>query len=281
VILFFLLQSESERATFTETNMKYKRLGKTDVKVPEIGLGTWQYRGGIEPLKVGISLGANLIDTAEMYSTEGIVGKAIEGIREDVFVATKVSPQHFHYDDVIKAADASLRRLNIKTIDLYQLHWPNPRIPIRETMKAMEELVKQGKIKYIGVSNFSVEQMKEASDSLSSSEIVSNQVEYSLVNREIERDILPYCESNGITVIAYTPLARGRIAEGGARKILDGIATKYKKTRAQVALNWLISKNQNVIAIPKADRVEHVKENCGASGWTLSEEDIQAISEET
>jgi diketogulonate reductase-like aldo/keto reductase len=112
-----------------------KPLGRTGVYIPEIGLGTWKYRGGIEPLRVGISLGANMIDTAEMYGTEDIVGRAIDGIRDDVFLATKVSPQHFHYDDLIKSAETSLKKLNTNVIDLYQLHWPNPGIPIRETMK--------------------------------------------------------------------------------------------------------------------------------------------------
>lgn len=256
--------------------MNQKILGKTGVKISEIGQGTWDYNGGIEPLRLGISMGATHIDTAEMYGTEGVVGKAIGGQRENVFLATKVNPSHLHYDDVIRAAESSLRRLNTNIIDLYQIHWPNPRIPIKETMKAMEELVNRGKIRYIGVSNFSVDELKEAQDSMSSQEVVSNQVEYSLQSREIENDLIPYCESQKITIIAYSPLTRGRVARL-KDPVLDEIASKYGKTRAQVVLNFLTSQ-ENVVAIPKSDNVEHVRENCGASGWRLSKEDLEKIN---
>src|SRR5579862_3744187 len=114
--------------------MLQKNLGKSGVKISEIGQGTWAYRGGVEPLRLGVSLGATHVDTAEMYGTENLVGKAIEPIRDQVFLATKVSPSHLHYDDVIKAAEGSLKQLNTRTIDLYMIHWPNPRIPIKETM---------------------------------------------------------------------------------------------------------------------------------------------------
>jgi diketogulonate reductase-like aldo/keto reductase len=256
--------------------MQKKRLGKTHVEIAEVGLGTWEYKDGIEPLRLGISLGANFIDTAEMYRTEDKVGEAIKG--QDVFLATKVSPNHFHYDDVIRAAEASLKRLKVKTIDLYQLHWPNPSIPIAETMRAMEHLVSQGMIKYIGVSNFSVEQMKEAQGSLSKNEIVSNQVEYNLNERSIEKDVLPYCASKNITVIAYSPLTRGAII-GGRSQVLEEICSKYNKTRSQVVLNWLLCKDP-VVVIPKSDNPDHVRENCGASDWRLSTADQKKISDE-
>ncbi|MGI0092280.1 MAG: aldo/keto reductase [Nitrososphaerales archaeon] len=258
--------------------MRQKGLGKTGVKISEIGQGTWQYQGGVEPLRLGVSLGATHIDTAEMYGTEGVVGRAIEGIRDQVFLATKVWSDHLQYDAVLKAAEGSLKRLGAKTIDLYMIHWPNPSVPIRETMRAMEELVKRGKIRYIGVSNFSVGQLKEAQAALSSQEIVSNQVKYNLQSRDIEDGLIPYCESEQITVVAYSPLTRGSVAER-KDKLLDEIALKYNnKTKAQVALNFLTSK-ENVVAIPKASSMEHVRENCEASGWRLSDEDIARISE--
>ena len=259
-----------------------KELGQTGVKIPEIGLGTWQYRDGTEPLKLGVSLGANFIDTAEIYGTEDIVGKAIEGIRDQVFLATKVSADHLHYDDVIRAAEASLRRLKAKTIDLYQIHWPNPSIPIEETMKAMEELVKKGKIKYIGVSNFSAEETKEAQEALSSEKIASNQVQYNLDDREIESELIPYCESERITVIAYSPLSRGGVLSKRSKKgaLLDEIAKKYQKTRSQVVLNW-VTHRDIVVTIPKAEKPDHVRDNCEASGWRLSDDDIRRIDEET
>ncbi|MFQ5918398.1 MAG: aldo/keto reductase, partial [Candidatus Binatia bacterium] len=180
--------------------MELKQLGTTGVKLPEIGLGTWAYRGGVEPLRKGISLGAFLIDTAEIYSTEGIVGEAVKGQRDQVFIATKVSVSHLRYDDVLRAAEDSLRRLGTNVIDLYQVHWPNRSVPIRETMRAMEKLVDMGKVKFIGVSNFSVRDLKEAQESMVKYRVVSNQVLYSLDDREIEENVLPYCEENNILV---------------------------------------------------------------------------------
>jgi len=171
--------------------MELKQLGNTGVMVSEIGLGTWSYHGGVEPLKRGIELGATLIDTAEGYYTEDIVGKAIKGIRDRSFIATKVSGRHLSYDGVLKAAEGSLIQLETEYIDLYQIHWPNPSYPISETMKAMEKLADDGVVKYIGVSNFTLEEMQEAQAYLSNHQIVSNQVLYNLNSREIEYDLLP------------------------------------------------------------------------------------------
>jgi diketogulonate reductase-like aldo/keto reductase len=257
--------------------MNYKQLGDSNVKISEIGLGTWQYRGGVESIKLGISLGATHVDTAEMYGTEEIVGRAIQDEREKVFLATKVSPSHIHYDDLIKAAEGSLRRLGTNTIDLYMIHWPNPRIPIKESMNAMEELVRRGKIKHIGVSNFSVKELKDAQNALTTEEIVSNQVEYNIQNREIEEQLVPYCKKEKITIVAYSPLSRGDLSFD-EKGVLDKMAQKYNKTIAQVILNFL-TREEHVVAIPKANRSEHVRENCGASGWRLSSEDIREIDE--
>ncbi len=258
--------------------MKAKTLGRTRERIPEVGQGTWNYHGGTEPLRVGVSLGARLIDTAEMYGTEEAVGEAVEDLT-GVFIATKVSAHHLRHDDVIRAAEASLRRLKVKTIDLYQVHWPNPSIPILETMRAMEELVRVGKVRYVGVSNFSVQELKDAQEALGSGEIVSNQVEYSLLNRGVEGGLLPYCAREGVTVIAYSPLARGRLVSGRDENtmFLGRVGEKYGKTAGQVALNWLTCQ-EGVVVIPKADSVEHVRENVGASGWMLSSNDFDAIS---
>ena len=141
--------------------MEHKPLGATGVIVPEIGLGTWKYTGGDGPLRRGIALGANLVDTAEMYRNEVEVGQAIAPVRDQVFLATKVLGSHLRYDQVLKAAEESLRKLTVDQIDLYQVHWPNNRVPIAETMRAMEELVDRGVVRYIGVSNFSLPQLKE------------------------------------------------------------------------------------------------------------------------
>jgi len=263
--------------------MELKELGKTGVKLPEIGLGAWQYKGGVEPLRKGISLGASLIDTAESYDTEGIVSEAIKGRQERVFIATKVSGAHLGHDDLLRAAENSLGRLGTHYIDLYQIHWSNSRIPITETMQAMEALVDMGKVRFIGVSNFSVAELQEAQAAMSKYNIVSNQVLYNLLDREIEDSLLPYCEQSNITVIAYTPLARGGLSSKSLFRrrhemdVLQKIASEAGKSMAQVALNWCISK-PNVIAIPKANRIEHVIENCAASGWRLSSEQMEALN---
>jgi diketogulonate reductase-like aldo/keto reductase len=264
--------------------LELKELGNTGVMVPEIGLGTWKYRGGAEPLEAGILQGAWLIDTAEMYRTEDVVGQAIATRRSEVFLATKVSGSNLRRDQVLRAADASLRLLNTDHIDLYQIHWPNRSVPIAETMGAMESLVDSGLVRYIGVSNFDLRELQEAQNAMSHNPIVSNQVLYSLKDREIEEDLLPYCQEQGITVMAYTPLADGSLAGGSRFQVrrgrgidaLAGVAAETGKSLAQVALNWCTSR-PNVIAIPKSNRVDRTLENCGASGWRLTEEQVKAL----
>jgi diketogulonate reductase-like aldo/keto reductase len=258
--------------------MNYKCLADTTVRLPEIGLGTFNYKGGVEPLRIGIALGATLVDTAESYGTEEIVGEAIRGSRDRVFLATKVSPTHFRRPALLLAAERSLQRLRTDYIDLYQLHGPNYTVPIQETMAAMEELVEQGKIRFIGVCNFSVAEFKRAQASLSKYKIVSNQVRYSLVERSIESELLHYCQENRITVIAYSPLAKGlpHIKLRDPENILAHGAAMTGKTEAQVALNWCIVKNA-VIAIPKATSIDHVVEDCAASDWRLSLDQIRLL----
>ena len=264
--------------------MELKQLGNTGVMVPEIGLGTWKYRGGVEPLRRGIELGASLIDTAEIYRTENVVGQAIQGIRERIFVATKVSGDHLRSDAVLRAADASLRLLGTEVIDLYQIHWPNARVPIKETMQAMETLVDRGQVRYIGVSNFSLRELRAAQEVMTKYPIVANQVLYNLNRREIERDLLPYCQEHNITILAYTPLDDGRLATSArfrrsqSTRVLEQVAADVQKTLAQVALNWCTAR-PNVIAIPKSDSVERTIENCQASGWRLTPAQVQKLDE--
>src|SRR5215510_8858017 len=203
--------------------MEFKPLGNTGVMVPEIGLGVWRYSGGVEPLRLGIELGAFLIDTAEIYGTENVVGQAVKGLRDRVFLATKVSPDHLRYDEMRRAAEASLHRLETNYIDLYQIHWPNAYVPIQETMRAMEALVDAGLVKYIGVSNFSLNQLREAQAAMRKYSIVSNQVLYNLNRRYIEWDLLPYCQQQRITIIAYTPLDDGRLATRGQFPLSRGM----------------------------------------------------------
>ena len=232
-------------------------------------------------LKLGIDLGMTFIDTAEGYGSglcEELVGQAVRDTRDAVHIATKVSPENLSYRNVIRAAEESLRRLKTDYIDLYQVHWPNPAIPVSETMRAMEHLLRDGKIRAIGVSNFSVREVQEAARSLDSSRISSVQVEYNLFDRSIEEHLLPYCEQTSMLTIAYSPLDQGRISSSDAKaQELQGIAERYGRTPTQVALNWLIS-HPTVVAIPKAVTEQHIRENAGAADFWLSTEDIHRIS---
>ncbi len=262
--------------------MELKQLGNTGVLVPEIGLGVWRYSGGVEPLRRGVELGAFLIDTAEMYGTEDVVGRAVKDIRERVFIATKVSPDHLRYDDVLQAAEASLRRLDTPYINLYQIHWPNFAIPIAETMRAMEALVDRGLVRHLGVSNFSTGQLRAAQAAMRHHPIVSNQVLYNLNRREIEWELLPYCQQQHITIIAYTPLDDGRLATWSGfspswrMQTLAQIAAYTQKSLAQVALNWCTAR-PGVIAICKSNSSARIVENCQASGWRLAPEQIRLL----
>ena len=266
--------------------MEQFRIGKNG-KIDVLGFGTWRLGGGetvelsndvfcIKALKKAFELGYRLIDTAEYYGaghTEEIVGKALKDFnREEFFITSKVWPNHLHYEDVIKACQGSLKRLQVKCIDLYLIHWPNPQIPIKETVSSLEKLVEDGKIKYIGVSNFSVEELREAMDCTSKHEIVANQVRYSVLDKKPEADLLPFANKNNIRVIAYTPLEKGRIRI----PFLNDLSSKYGKTENQIALNYLICKE--AVPIPKAIHEEHMIENLGAVGWKLSNEDVEKLS---
>ncbi len=201
--------------------MRYKQLGNTSATIPAIGMGTMGVGGYfgrddsrddhfVSVLEQGIDAGLILIDTAEAYGkghSEELVGRAIKGKRQDLIVASKVSPDHLRHDEIIKAAEESLGRLQTDYIDLYQVHWPNPSIPIAETMEAMARLVQSGKIRYVGVSNYSLPELKEALTCIR--EIAAVQVEYNLFDRTIEEDILPFCKTHSISVLAYDPVMLG------------------------------------------------------------------------
>ena len=234
-------------------------------------------------MQEGVSLGA-FIDTAEMYRTEDMVGMAVQGIRDSTFIATKVLPRNLRYSDLMEAAEKSLKLLQTDYIDLYQLHYPNSAIPIAETMGPMEELVDQGKVRFIGVSNYSTSQLAEAMGVMSKYSIVSNQVEYSLTRRNIEGQLLPFCQEHQITVIAHTPLARGGLVSSPlfrkrqAMDTLKKLADEMGRTVAQVALNWCLS-HPNVVVIPKSNKTERVIENCDASGWSLTSQQVRSLDD--
>lgn len=260
--------------------MLFKELGKTGLQIPEVGIGTWNYHAGPEILRKGLDAGALFIDTAESYGTENVVAAALAGRRESVFLATKVSPPHFRRADVLKAADESLRSLRTNHIDLYQLHEPNDKIPLEETLGAVETLVDAGKVRFVGVSNFSLAQLRLAQKAMRKYPIVSNQVRFNLIDRTISAELLPYCQLNGITVIAYSPLARGLhyILDCDSGGVLEEVAKTNNRTLLQTALNWCLCQDR-VVVIPKGNSVEHVLENCASSDWRLSPEQFCRLSE--
>jgi diketogulonate reductase-like aldo/keto reductase len=229
----------------------------------------------VAALRAGIELGMTHIDTAEMYGDGGaerIVGEAIRGRRDSVFVATKVLPQNASYEGTIKACEQSLKALGTDHVDLYLLHWWSDVHPIEETMRAMRELVRRGLTRFVGVSNFEVDQMKQAQAALGDVPLACNQVLYHLRDRAIEKDVLPWCERRRVAVVGYTPLARG----GFGKEVVERIAKAHGCTPRQVALNFLV-RRPSLFTIPKASRVEHVRENAGALDFTLTPAEVKAI----
>lgn len=259
--------------------------------MPAFGLGTWEMGGrserdsnndddaDIRAIQSAVHAGITHIDTAEMYAgghTEELVGLATVSFnRKKLFIVTKVSPGHLHHDDVIHAAEASLKRLKTTYIDLYLIHSPNHNVPLSETMKAMEELVDAKKVRYVGVSNFSVESLKEA-QSHCKYPIVSNQVHYNLQCRESKKKgLIDYCQKNEVMIIAYRPIEKGMLLHTGSRLVAD-ICKKYGKTFAQVAINWLIHQN-NVVTMSKMRSPKHLAENLAAINWTMEESDWNCL----
>ncbi len=262
--------------------MVQRPLGTTGTLIPALGIGTWRHRGGVEPIRRAVELGASFVDTAESYGTEELVGEALHPIRDHVFLATKALPRHFRRRELLRAAESSLRRLRTDYIDLYQLHWPNTTVPLTETVGALEELVDSGKVRFIGVSNFSPRLQKRAQEACERHPIVSNQVRYSLVERTIEiSGLLDFCRRQGVTVVAYSPLrnlpflASGPEHRGGGP--LAEVARKYGRTPVQVALNWCL-RHPHVVVLFQSSQVAHVDENCGAVGWQLDPEDAERLS---
>ncbi len=277
--------------------MERVNFGKTDSSVSPMGVGTYYDFEWILPAKVlrikrgfdtkvsavkaGLDSGVNFIDTAEIYESEPIVARAVENVdREQLFIATKVFPLHFSYEGVIKSCNRSLRKLNMKYIDLYQLHFSGKPERVKEALRAMEYLVDQGKIRHIGVSNFDINQTKEAVSSLKKHELASTQMNFNVAHRNIEKDILPYCKENGIAILAYYPLAHGALTHGSAmtEALLSNIEKNHgKKTIPQISLNWFMSKYDFVFPIPRASNPDHVKENAGSMGWKMNQEEIEML----
>jgi aldehyde reductase len=251
-------------------------------RVPAFGIGTW-YMGDsagkrgdeVAALKAALDLGVRLIDTAEMYGgggAEEVVGAAIAGRRDEVFVVSKVYPHNATRRGAIAACERSLKRLGTDRIDLYLLHWRGS-VPFEETLAAFTELEEQGKIRYFGVSNLDLDDMRELSEHAAARDIQTNQLLYNLTRRGIELDLQPWLRERGIPVMAYSPIEQGRLSRD--RK-LAAFAERRGITAAQAALAWLL-RTDDVIVIPKSARPEKIRENLGALDVRLTETDLAEL----
>ncbi len=304
--------------------MEYTTLGSTGIKVSRIGLGTWQfsqtwgmtdYETAKKIIEASLDEGVNLIDTAMVYGrgmSEEFVGRALKELdvkRDDVVIATKIPGDFLAYEDVFRAVDRSLKRLQVDYIDVMQVHWPPcwHNFPTCEYMKALERLVVLGKIGYIGLSDFPLELADAARACLSRVDVEVMQYRFNLAERQAEKELIPYAEENGMTFLAWSPLAKGAILgkytldeakqlqdvrsgdplfmEENYKQLLElaavikELAEKYDKTPAQVALNWLVGFSDVIIPIPGAKSPEQARQNAGAVGWRLSYEDWRRLDE--
>lgn len=267
---------------------------KCGFEMPVYGLGTWQMGGrkeadplnddkaDIDAIRYAVDRGVTHLDTAENYAaghSEELLGQAIKGYdRDKLFIVSKVGRTKLKHNDLIQSAEESLKRIGTAYLDLFLIHAPSLEIPIQESMKAMNELLKRGLVRNIGVSNFTVERFVEA-QKCSESKIVANQLHLNLKYREAERKgLLRYCQENDVMFIAWRPLQKGvLLAETPA--ILKDMCDKYNKTPSQIAINWLISQN-NVVTLSKTRDKSHLDENLGAFGWEMDKSDVEKLRTE-
>lgn len=253
-------------------------------RIPMLGQGTWHLgenplnrTNEINALRLGIDLGMSLIDTAEMYAgggAERLVGEAIKGRRDEVFLVSKLLPQNATRQGTGAACNRSLARLGVDEIDLYLLHWRGV-VPLEETIDAFETLVGAGKIRNWGVSNFDVGDMQELVDLPNGANVATDQVLYNLAHRGIEFDLLPSCQRSSVPVTAYSPIEQGRVLH---HVTVKAIATRLGATPAQVALAWVL-RQDGVCAIPESGKPEHVRENRGALDVRLTPQDLADLDE--
>ena len=266
--------------------MRTQRFGPLDRSLPVIGQGTWNVplRGAareeaIRALRAGIELGMVHLDTAEMYGDGGaetLVGEAIAGLpRERLFLVSKVLPSNASYQGTIKACKATLKRMRVDYLDCYLLHWPG-NFPIGETMRAFEQLIADGLIRALGVSNFDVEDLRAAQAALTREKIACNQVLYHLGERSIEAHEIPFCQQAGIATVAYTPFGRGEWRNRPGAPELERIARAHGVTAHAVILAFL-TRDELTFAIPKAATPAHVGDNAAAGTFRLSAAEIAAI----
>lgn len=269
--------------------MQRKLFGPTGIELPVIGQGSWDMpesgarkTEAIRAIRRGIELGMTHLDTAEMYgagAVERLLGEAIAGIpRERLFITSKVLPSHASYKGTIDACERSLNNLRLEYLDLYLLHWPSS-MPLRETMRALGDLVHAGKTRFIGVSNFDLDEMLEARELLGEIPLACDQVLYHLRERGIEHRLIPGAYAANVAIVAYTPFGRGAFPRASSKGsgVLERVAVKHEATPRQVILAFL-TRESNVFAIPKASTVAHVEENAAAGDLHLDKSDVAAIA---
>ncbi|MGA2288896.1 aldo/keto reductase [Bradyrhizobium sp.] len=243
--------------------------------IPAIGLGTWELRGRTcaRLVEQALKLGYRHIDTAQVYENEREVGEGLHASRlrrDDVFVTTKVWTTHFAPNDLARSTKDSLTRLRLSEVDLLLLHWPNPHVPLAETLGALAHVKKLGMTRHIGVSNFTVALLDEAV-ALCPEPLVCDQVEYHPYLDQTR--VKEACARHGLALVAYSPVAKGRIKNDPT---LARIGQAHRKSAAQVCLRWLVQ--QNVCAIPRTSRIERLSENIDIFDFTLSDEEMLEIS---
>lgn len=268
--------------------MKYETI--RDLRIPKIGFGTWKIGGGDDPdysldakslaaLDSALELGYTHFDTAEEYANghaEELIGQAIHGSgvkRENLFITSKVKPEHLHYEDLLRSFENSLRHLGMDYIDAYLIHWPNPAIPMKETFRALNQLVRQGRVRHIGVSNFKRQTLKRA-QAESETPLLMDQVPYRLSKRAyVKNGILSYCQQNDILVAAYSPI---KIRNLRNNPTLNKIAEAHSATPHQIALAWLVNQPR-VVTIPMSFDRKHQKENLEAADIELTAAEIARL----
>ena len=245
---------------------------RSEHSIPILGLGTWELLGKKceEVVKKALELGYRHIDTAEIYNNHREIGRAIKGFtRSELFITSKIWMSNLRFDDTLKDCESTLKELNTTYLDLYLIHCPNPDIPVEETFRAMKVLSEQGKGKSIGVSNFTIDRLKQALE-VEKIPISVNQVEFHPYL--YQKELLEFCKKNDIVLTAYCPLGRGRILKDGTIKELG---EKHGKGPAQISLRWLIQKG--IVVIPKASSEGHLIENMNIFDWELSSDDVNRI----
>ncbi|MCK4849223.1 MAG: aldo/keto reductase [Candidatus Heimdallarchaeota archaeon] len=300
--------------------MKFTTIGKTERVVSQIGLGTWQFgskgwgygtdfgkKDAIDIVHKALDLGINLIDTAEVYGggkSEIIIGEALEGYeREKVVVVSKFLPKTVRPSAVKRSLNNSLKRLKTDYLDIYLIHFPNPLLPLGRTLKYMEEMFDEGVIRHIGISNFGLNRFQKAQNKMTSHRIEVNQLNYSMAKSKVKNKFLPYAQENGITVMAYSPLAQGFLtgkynAENSPKgtrrtnrifrkknferavplfKLLKSISEEHGVTMSQVSINWLIQ-DKPVVAIPGAKNLQQLESNVQAGDFQLTNDNLNQLT---